>query len=166
MGLLYRLCRQWKDHQATTRIDETIFHGNYGTTPSQVEILTEGKLQYGDLFELTDIRNITRKFTMSNKKNCKKTTTTTRTYLKPSLSRDDSAFYYLRSDITFRYLEKKNRSEATLLNGRQLLHMVKQGLKDYRKDLAFVSDKWNVKKCERIESTSPNVFKYPSSFNC
>lgn len=77
---------------------------------------------------------------------------TSRSYLKPSLSRDDSAFNYLGTDITFLDLQKKNRVGATLLNGWQLLDMAKQGLRDYRKALAFASDKWDVKKCQPIES--------------
>ena len=143
---------------------ERFFHGKTGITPSQIDMLCQGKFQYSDLFESKEIRTVTRKSVLSNKKKDKQKTTTaaTRQYLKQSLSRDDSVFYYLGSDISYHDLKKKNRTGVTLLNGRQLLDMAKRGLKDYRKALAYATDKWDIKKCEPIESgtTVDDVIEY------
>jgi len=121
--------------------------------------LSEAKVEYADLYDTTEVRNVTKK--SSGSKNSNKTTTT-RTYLKQSISKDDSAFYYVGTDITYRDLRLKNRVGTVLLNGRQLLDMAKKGMTDYRKAMAFTSDKWNLKKREPIESgtTVADVIQY------
>ena len=70
--------------------------------------------------------------------------------------------HYLGTDINADDLEKKNRSGNTLLNGRQLVDMAKRDLCDYRKAMAFISDKWNVKTNEPIESgtTIDDIIEY------
>ena len=129
------------------------FHGVTGKSPSQIRMLCEGKLHYGDLYESSLQRNLTSR---------KKKTTTTKIYLKENLSRDDSRVFYLGTDIFFNDLQKKNRSGDTLLNGRQLIDMAKRGLRDYRKAMAFTTDKWNIKTNEPIESgtTVDDVIEY------
>jgi hypothetical protein len=129
------------------------FHGVTGKNPSQVRMLTEGKLHYADLYDTTTHRNVTSK---------KKKTTCSKVVLKQSLSKDETRLYYLGTDINVDDLEKKNRSGDTLLNGRQLVDMAKRGLRDYRKAMAFTSDKWNVKTNEPIESgtTVDDVVEY------
>jgi hypothetical protein len=129
------------------------YHGVSGKNPSQIGMLSEGKLHYADLYDTTLHRNVTSK---------KKKTTCSKVVLKQSLSKDDTRLYYLGTDINVDDLEKKNRSGATLLNGRQLVDMAKRGLRDYRKAMAFTTDKWNVKTNEPIESgtTVDDVIEY------
>ena len=49
-----------------------------------------------------------------------------------------------------------------LVNGRILFEMVKKGMKDYRKAIAYTKDKWNLKTNTPIESgtTVDNVIEY------
>ena len=135
------------------------FHGVRGKSPSQISMLTEGKLHYADLYDSPKQRNVTSR--SSNRKG-RSTNLSTRIFLKPTLSLDHSRLFFLGTDITFSDLEKKKHSGSTLLNGRQLVDMAKRGLKDYRKALAFTTDKWNIKKNEPIESgtTVDDVIEY------
>ena len=77
---------------------------------------------------------------------------TIQAYLRTSLTRDDSRLYYQGSDITYRDLEKKNRTGTAILNGRQLTDMAKRGTREFRKAMSFTKDKWDFKKNEPKES--------------
>ena len=79
------------------------FHGIPGSSPSQIHMLTQGKIHYSDLFLTTTQRVVTSK----SKGGSKRKTSSPKMYLKQTLSRDDSKTYYLGEEIKFRDLEKK-----------------------------------------------------------
>ena len=60
--------------------------------------------------------------------------------------------FFAGDQITLSDLEKKNRSGPALVNGRQLTEMIKRGMKEHKKALAFAKDKWNLKTNSPIES--------------
>ena len=78
------------------------------------------------------------------------------------MSRETNRLYYVGDPITYRDLEKKNRSGPALVNGRQLIDMAKKGMSDYRKAMAYTKDKWDIKKNCPIESgtTVEDVIDY------
>ena len=139
---------------------EQFYHGVEGKSPSQIKMLCEAKIDYADLFETSDIAVVTKKG--KKKFKSKKAPTTVRTYLNKAVSKDESALFYIGSDITFSDLKLKNRTGTELLNGRQLLDMAKRGMKDFRKAMAFTGDKWDMKKNTPIESgtTVADVIEY------
>jgi hypothetical protein len=57
---------------------------------------------------------------------------------------------------------KKNQSGPALVNGCQLFEMVKRGMQDYRKAIAFTKDKWDLKKNSPIKlgTTVDDVIEY------
>ena len=134
------------------------YHSVKDTMPSQILMLCQGVSPYSDLYETTTQQAVSKK-----SPNKKKNSPRTKTFLKESLSRDDSRVYYIGSDITKNDLEKKNRNGSnTILNGRQITDMAKRGLRDYRKALSFTTDKWDLKKKQPIESgtTVEDVIEY------
>ena len=138
---------------------EQFYHGIEGNIPSQIQLLSEAKVEYADLYESTDIAIVTKK---GSKRKKMKANATDRKHLNQTMSRDESAFYYVGTDIRYHDLKLKNRTGETLLNGRQLLDMAKRGLKDYRKAMAFTGDMWDLKKNTPIASgtTAADTIEY------
>ena len=136
---------------------EQFFHGQEGKTPSQIKMMAEGVGRYKELYEKKSTPITRRKSSSNNKKS-----PLTSYYLKGSLCRDDSRLYYQGSDITFRDLEKKNRTGTAVLNGRQLTDMAKRGTREFRKAMGYTKDKWDFKKNEPKQSgmTVDDVIDY------
>ena len=136
---------------------EQFFHGQEGKAPSQIQMMAEGVGRYKEFFEKKTTPTTGRKSSTKKKKS-----PLTSYYLKESLSRDDSRLYYRDSDITFRDLEKKNRTGNAILNGRQLTDMAKRGACEFRKAMGYTKDKWDFKKNEPKESgmTVDDVIDY------
>ena len=102
---------------------EQFYHGIEGKVPSQIQLLSKRKVEYANLCVLADITMKTKK---GKKKKKKKMDATDRKYLNQTMSRDDSAFYYVGTDITYHDLKLKKRTRTELLNGYQLLDMAKR----------------------------------------
>jgi hypothetical protein len=100
------------------------YHGVKDLKPLQILMLCQDVSPYSDLYETTMQQAVSKK-----SPNKKKKSPTTKTFLKESLSRDQSRVYYIGTDITKSDLEKKNRNGSnTILNGRQITDMAKRGL--------------------------------------
>ena len=139
----------------TTKQQESImysyFHGNPPTRPSQLKMLTHGEGQYSDLYDYSTKTVVD-----------KHTSVSSRLYLKSSLTMDDTFNYLSKIDINSEDLEKRTLTSKLLITGRSLLNMAKKGLKMYKKALGYAAKKWNIEKCEPIESgtTADDVIEY------
>lgn len=129
------------------------FHGKMPMKPSQIGLLSSASLNYKDMFEEENVVITSKKTTTSSVvKYC----------LKTSLSRDQSRKYYVGEDILAPDLEKKNRSGALLVSGRNLLDMALRGIKCYKKALAFCLQKWDMEKmvCKKSGDTVEDVIDH------
>ena len=128
------------DGKITARKSKSLsafFYGSLRKNPSHIQMLSEGKLKCVDLHFTADALNVTKKSSWS--KNSKSTITCA--YLKHSMKNDERAAWCVGVDATYRDFRLKNRSGNTSLVGCQLEGMTKKGLKDYRKAIAFASNK-------------------------
>ena len=114
-------------------------HGKPPNRPPQIKLLSEGDLNYSDLYDEVDIQVTSKSYLASDPKRKK---------LKESLTCDMSRVYYIGVDITHDDLEKRNRTGNQLITGRNLLDLCVKGVKNYKKALAFCEHKWDIEKCE------------------
>ena len=68
------------------------------------------------------------------------------------ITQDTSRDYYSDHDIRVEDLEKKNRTGAQLITGRNLVSLAVRGVKTYKKALAFCAHKWNLDTNEPLDS--------------
>ena len=119
---------------------EEFYHGKFEHSPSQIQMLVDGQLHYGALYDKKTAPILSKKHKSKKKKD-----SPVQYFLKQSLSCDSSRQFVQNVDITVGDLEKKLRRGKVILNGRQLEAMAKKGLREYRKALGFTKDKWDLK---------------------
>ena len=133
-----------------------LYHGNESSSiPSHINLLCKASFCFRALYD-TKTKTTTNKNTTNNQDD-------TETYvLKPQLARGTNQSFISNVDISVKDLEKKNRSGAQLMSGRQLLDMAKRGTKFYRKALAYASRKFDLETmtCKESGSTVDDVIRY------
>ena len=74
---------------------------------------------------------------------------------------DDTSNYLSKIDVNCE-LENCKLTSRLLITGRSLLNMAKKGLQMYKKSLGYAAKKWNIDKCELIDSgdTADDVIEY------
>ena len=77
------------------------YHGKVPTHPAQIQLLSEGRLKYRDLFDVIDVG--------TTSKHAKDDSSIQKLMLKKILSRDQSRSYFSGVDIRAEDLEKKIR---------------------------------------------------------
>ena len=150
-GYSHMKCGEGRNTKQQEGIMYTFFHGNPPSRPSQVKMLANGEGPYSELYDYSTKLVVDKTTMVSSKLN-----------LKPSLAQDDPVNYSSNIDITFAHLEKRTLTSKLLITGRSLLNMAKKGLKMYKKALAHASKKWDLDKCEPIDSgdTVDDVIEY------
>ena len=78
-------------------------------------------------------------------------------HLKQAVVRNKARVYYSGSDICYDDLEKKNRAGSLLIAGRNLYNLAVRRSKEYKKALAYSSNKqvdkkWKQKSQDRVLS--------------
>ena len=109
------------------------FHGRPPNHPSQIQLLTDGRVVYSDLYEEVEL---------SATKKKDDSTTVKRLQLKKSLLHDGRT-YYSGTDIRVEDLEKKNLTGSVIIGGQNVLDLSIKGARGYKKDLAFNAHKWD-----------------------
>ena len=121
------------------------FHGSPPNYPSQIKLLCEGRASYRDLFEEVTMKSTKRKADIDEVRVLR---------LKSVFSGRDGRVYDSGVDIRWEDLEKKNRTGALLVGGRNLHDLATKGSRNYKKALAYSAEKWNDKLMEPKESGS------------
>ena len=119
---------------------EEFYHGKFEHSPSQIQMLVDGQLHYGALYDKKTAPILSKKH-----KSKKKKASPVQYFLKQSLSCGFSRQFVQNVYITVGDLENKLRRGKAILHGIQLEAMAKKGLREYRKALGFTKDKWNLK---------------------
>ena len=114
------------------------YHGKVPTHPAQIQLLSEGRLKYRDLFDVIDVG--------TTSKHAKDDSSIQKLMLKKILSRDQSRSYFSGVDIRAEDLEKKNKTGVVLITGRNLHDLASKGLSSYKKALAFNEAVWDSEK--------------------
>ena len=109
------------------------YHGVETTRPSQVGMLCKGEGPYGELYE-----QLTKPVVDKNTEEALKL------YLKPVLTQDETKYYIAGLDINVKDLEKRTLTSKLLITGRSILNMAKNGVRHYKKALAYTAKKWDL----------------------
>ena len=129
------------------------YHGQPPDHPSQIKLLAQGSYTYRELYE-EESSIITKK--------SDEISSSVHLYLKPMFSPGSIGRFRAGIDITEVDLEKSLRTGKTLLPGRKILDMARNGVKHYKKALSYCAHKWDLKKGVPIESgtTIEDIIEY------
>ena len=94
------------------------FHGSPPNYPSQIKLLSEGRSAYRDLFEEATVKSTKKKADIDEVRVLR---------LKSVFSGRDGRVYHSGVDIRWQDLEKKNRTGALLVGGRNLHDLATKG---------------------------------------
>ena len=113
------------------------YHGRPPNHPSQIKLLSEGRLAYSELYDEVLIPSTNKNESSEPVK---------RLRLKHILTRDDTRNYYSGTDIRANDLEKKNLTGNILIGARNIHDLAIKGAREYKKALSFNNGVWdNVK---------------------
>ena len=119
------------------------FHGRPPNYPSQIQLLSEGRVAYADFYEKVEFDATKKSDNISSVKSLR---------LKQILTRDERRLFYSGVYIRSMDLENENKTGTVLIGGRNLLDLAQKGSRSYKKALAFDYHKWNSVLMEPKES--------------